>query len=138
MSSCAARRSRSHARSSTRRSRPSTTRWRWRTSSSTRTVLEEFAESPGAYLAAGEGTEVVDSERYFAAVVAGGRYVNVCRLRFEPEEAVEVMVEVRALAPRGVGAWSTRRQEVAQALVAAGGRAPEPPLEPWCTALATD
>jgi len=71
-------------------------------------------------------------------VVAGGRYVNVCRLRFEPEEAAEVMAEVRALAPRGIGAWSTRRKEVAAALVAAGGRDPEPPLMPWCTALATD
>ena len=71
-------------------------------------------------------------------MVAGGRYVNVCRLRFEPEEAAEVMAEVRALAPRGVGAWSTRRKEVAEALVAAGGRDPEPPLMPWCTALAAD
>jgi len=81
---------------------------------------------------------VVETERYFATVVGGGRYVNATRLRFEPEDAPEVMAEVRALAPRGIGAWSTRRRELADALVAAGGRDPEPPLLPWCTALATD
>jgi len=70
---------------------------------------------------------VVETERYFATVVGGGRYVNATRLRFEPEDAPEVMAEVRALAPRGIGAWSTRRRELAAALVAAGGRDPEPP-----------
>jgi GNAT superfamily N-acetyltransferase len=86
----------------------------------------------------GEGTRVVDTERYFATVVGGGRYVNASRLRFAPEEAAEVMAEVRALAPRGVGAWSTRSKELADALLAAGGRDPEPPIMPWCTALAID
>ena len=98
--------------------------------------LREFARSPGAYLDQ-SGTEIVDDDRYFAAIVAGGKYVNVFRPRFAPEEAAEVLAEVRALAPSAVGSWQTDSRELADALVAAGARIPSPPLDWEFTALAT-
>jgi GNAT superfamily N-acetyltransferase len=98
--------------------------------------LGEFARSPGAYLDA-SGAEVVDNERYFAAIVAGGKYINVFRPRFAPEGAAEVLAEVRSLAPSAIGSWQTDSIELADALVAAGARLPAPPLEWEFTALAT-
>lgn len=98
--------------------------------------LREFARSPGAYLDP-SGTEIVDDDRYFAAIVAGGKYVNVFRPRFAPEEAAEALAEVRALAPSAVGSWQTDSRELADALVAAGARIPAPPLDWEFTALAT-
>ena len=98
--------------------------------------LREFARAPGAYLDPA-GTEIVDDDRYFAAIVAGGRYVNVLRLRFPPGVAAEVLTEVRALAPSAIGSWQTDSRDLAEALVAAGARHPEPPLEREFTALAT-
>jgi GNAT superfamily N-acetyltransferase len=98
--------------------------------------LRGFAQSPGAYLDPA-GAEVVDDDRYFAAIIAGGKYVNVFRLRFEPRDAAEVLAEVRGLAPSGIGSWQTDSRELADALVAAGARLPAPPLDWQFTALAT-
>jgi GNAT superfamily N-acetyltransferase len=81
---------------------------------------------------------VFDRERYYAAVVAGGKYVNATRLRFSPAEAQEVFDEVRALAPKAIGSWITSSRELADALREAGARDPEPPLVPAFTALATE
>jgi GNAT superfamily N-acetyltransferase len=98
--------------------------------------LLEFARHTGAYLDAA-GAEVVDGDRYFAAIVAGGKYVNVFRPRFAPADAAEVLAEVRALAPSAIGSWQTDSRELAGALVDAGARRPAPPLEWEFTALAT-
>ena len=98
--------------------------------------LHEFARSPGAYLEPTAGAEVAETERYFAAVVADGRYVNVCRLRFSAEDAADVLAEVRGLAPAAVGSWQTDSSVLASALTAAGARAPGPPLDAEFTALA--
>jgi GNAT superfamily N-acetyltransferase len=102
-----------------------------------RTELREFARDPVAYLEP-SGAEVIDTERYFAAIVAGGKYINVCRLRFEPDEAPDVLAEVRALAPSAVGSWQTHSNALATALVGAGARPPAAPLEWEFTALATE
>jgi GNAT superfamily N-acetyltransferase len=99
--------------------------------------LLEFARSPGAYLDP-SGAEIVDDDRYFAAIVAGGKYVNIFRPSFDPRDAADVLAEVRALAPSAIGSWQTDSRELADALVAAGARRPAPPLEPEFTALATD
>ncbi|HET7129231.1 MAG TPA: GNAT family N-acetyltransferase [Gaiellaceae bacterium] len=98
--------------------------------------LLEFARSPGAYLDA-TGTEVVDNDRYFAAIVAGGKYVNVFRPSFALNDAAEILAEVRALAPSATGSWQTDSRDLADALVAAGARRPAPPLEFEFVALAT-
>ena len=98
--------------------------------------LREFARSPGAYLDA-SGTDIVETDRYFAAIVAGGKYVNVFRPRFAVEDAADVLAEVRELAPSAIGSWQTDSRELAEALVAAGARRPAPPLEWEFTALAT-
>jgi hypothetical protein len=98
--------------------------------------LREFARAPAAYLDP-SGAEVVDNDRYFAAIVAGGKYVNVCRLRFAPEEAPAVLAEVRRLAPTATGSWQTDAPELVTALIGAGARPPEPPLDLEFTALAT-
>ena len=98
--------------------------------------LREFARSPGAYLDPA-GAEIIDDERYFAAIVGRGKYVNVCRLRFASGNAAEVLAEVRALAPSGIGSWQTDSAALAEALVAAGARAPGAPLDAEFTALAT-
>jgi GNAT superfamily N-acetyltransferase len=49
-----------------------------------------------------------------------------------------VLDEVRALLPSARTGWQTPREDLAEALRSAGCRAPEPPLEPVFTALATD
>lgn len=98
--------------------------------------LLEFARSPGAYLDT-TGTEIVANDRYYAAIVAGGKYVNVFRPSFAPQDAAEVLAEVRGLAPSAIGSWQTDSRELADALVAAGARQPAPPLEWEFTALAT-
>lgn len=98
--------------------------------------LREFARNPGAYLEP-SGARVVDTERYFAAIVGGGKYVNVCRLHVDPADAADVLGEVRALAPSAVGSWQTDSAPLADALVAAGARLPGPPLDAKFTALAT-
>jgi hypothetical protein len=99
--------------------------------------LREFARAPGAFLERAPGVETVDTERYFAGVVAAGKYVNVCRLRFAPEEAVDVLAEVRQLAPSATGSWQTDSSDLAAALLAAGAREPAPPLDGEFTALAS-
>jgi GNAT superfamily N-acetyltransferase len=99
--------------------------------------LREFAQSPGAYLEPTAGVDVTDTKRYFAVVVAGGKYVNVCRLRFGADDAPAVFAEVRNLAPSAVGSWQTDSRELATALVGAGARTPAPPLDLEFTALAT-
>ncbi|MGN6799040.1 MAG: GNAT family N-acetyltransferase [Gaiellaceae bacterium] len=99
--------------------------------------LLEFARSPGAYLDSA-GAEIVNTDRYFAAIIAGGKYINVFRPRFRPEESAEVLAEVRSLAPSGIGSWQTDSREIADALLAAGARRPAPPLDWQFTALATD
>jgi GNAT superfamily N-acetyltransferase len=100
------------------------------------TELREFARSPGAYLDR-SGTDVVDDERFLAAIVAGGKYINVFRPCFAVEDAADVLADVRALAPSAVGSWQTDSRELAEALVAVGARRPGPPLEWEFTALAT-
>jgi GNAT superfamily N-acetyltransferase len=104
------------------------------TSSSTR----EFARDPGAYLELAPGRVAHDRERFFATVVGDGLFVNVCRLRFDAEEAGDVMAEVRSLAPSATGSWQTSSAELVEALRAAGARDPAPPLTPTFTALATE
>jgi len=99
--------------------------------------LREFAQAPGAFLERSPRVETVDTPRYFAAVVAAGKYVNVCRLRFEPEEAADVLAEVRQLAPSATGSWQTDSADLATALRAAGARDPAPPLDAEFTALAS-
>jgi len=76
--------------------------------------LREFARSPGAYLDA-SGTDIVETDRYFAAIVAGGKYVNVFRPRFAVEDAADVLAEVRELAPSAIGSWQTDSRELAEA-----------------------
>lgn len=98
--------------------------------------LREFARAPGVYLDP-SGAEIVDDPRYFAAIVAGGKYVNVFRPRFAPDAAPAVLMEVRALAPAATGSWQTDSRQLAEALVAAGARLPSPPLEWEFTALAS-
>jgi Acetyltransferase (GNAT) family len=98
--------------------------------------LREFARSPGAYLDA-TGADVVETDRYFAAIIGGGKYVNVFRPRFAREDAADVLAEVRGLAPSAVGSWQTDSRELAEALLSAGARRPAPPLEWEFTALAT-
>lgn len=98
--------------------------------------LLEFARSPGAYLDT-TGTEIVDNDRYYAAIVASGKYLNVFRPSFAPQDAPAVLAEVRGLAPSALGSWQTDSRELADALVAAGARLPAPPLDWEFTALAT-
>jgi GNAT superfamily N-acetyltransferase len=98
--------------------------------------LREFARNPAAYLDP-SGAEIVDNDRYFAAIVAGGKYVNVCRLRFAPEEAPAALAEVRSLAPSAAGSWQTDAPGLVTALIGAGARTPAPPLDLEFTALAT-
>jgi GNAT superfamily N-acetyltransferase len=98
--------------------------------------LREFARSPGAYLDT-SGATIVETDRYFAAIVGGGKYVNVFRTCFAREDAADVVAEVRSLAPSAVGSWQTDSRDVADALLAAGARRPAPPLEWEFTALAT-
>jgi GNAT superfamily N-acetyltransferase len=45
---------------------------------------------------------------------------------------------VQALSPGAHTGWQTPREELADALLVAGARVPEPPLDPTFTALATD
>ena len=99
--------------------------------------LLEFARSPGAYLAPSPGADVVETDAFFAAIVGRGTYINVCRLRFAPDDAAEVLAEVRALAPSAIGSWQTDSAALAEALIGAGARAPGPPLDAEFTALAT-
>jgi Acetyltransferase (GNAT) domain len=99
--------------------------------------LREFARAPGAYVAPAPGVEVVETVRFFATIVAKGKYVNVCRLRADPAEAADVLAEVRTLAPSAIGSWQTDSLAFAEALVRAGARWPAPPLDPKFTALAS-
>jgi len=99
--------------------------------------LREFARDPVAYLERPDDVEIIDNDRYFAAIVAAGKYVNVCRLRFDAGEAANVLAEIRQAAPSAIGSWQTDSSTLAAALVAAGARRPAAPLEPEFTALAT-
>ena len=99
-------------------------------------ALKEFAEAPDAYLTPSPKWRVVDTPRFFATVAA--KWIGVCRLDFAPGEAADVLAEVRSLAPDVPTSWQTPREDLADALRAAGCRSPEPPLEPSFTALATD
>ena len=63
----------------------------------TSSALREFAEAPAAFLPALE-TRVVETDRYYARASPNGRYLEVCRLHIEPEEAYDVFAEVTALA----------------------------------------
>jgi GNAT superfamily N-acetyltransferase len=98
--------------------------------------LREFAEAPDAFLAPPQGARVVDEARFYVTVTA--KWIGVCRLRFAVEETAFVLAEIRALAPGVQTEWQTPRAEIAEALRTAGARAPDPPLEPSFTALATD
>jgi len=49
-----------------------------------------------------------------------------------------VLAEVRTLGPGLPTSWQTPREDLTEALRAAGCRSPEPPLEPSFTALASD
>jgi acetyltransferase (GNAT) family protein len=109
-----------------------------RSPSQTSSRVSEFAQAPGAFLAVGPGTKIVDRERYFATVAGDGRYVHATRLSFDPSDTREVVDEVHALAPGGTASWVTTSRDLAEALRAAGARDPEPPLEPRFTALATE
>jgi len=66
------------------------------------------------------------------------KWIGVCRLDFAPEDAADVLAEVLALQPGTPSGWQTPRADLAEALRAAGCRAPTPPLQPIFTALATD
>src|SRR5262249_41848138 len=69
---------------------------------------------------------------------ADGQWIGVCRLRFEPEDAAGVLAEVQSLMPGAQTGWQTPRRDLADALLAAGARLPERPLDPSFTALATN
>ena len=81
---------------------------------------------------------MIDDERFHASLSGDGRWISVCRLDFEPDEAGSVLDEVRGLMPGAGTGWQTPRGDLAEALLAAGCRAPAPPLDPTFTALATD
>ena len=100
--------------------------------------LREFAEAPDAYLAPAPGVRIVDGERFYATLSGDGRWISVCRLGFAPEAASSVLAEIRALRPGAQTSWQTPDAKLAGALRAAGCRAPDPPLQPLFTALATD
>jgi GNAT superfamily N-acetyltransferase len=99
--------------------------------------LLDFARSPGAYLEPAADVDLVEADAYFAAIVGQGTYVNVCRLRFAPGDAADVLADVRALAPSAIGSWQTDSARLAEALIAVGARRPGAPLEEEFTALAT-
>jgi GNAT superfamily N-acetyltransferase len=116
--------------------------WRSERLSDTRVVVREalvdFAVAPDAYLSRPPGAQVLDGEQYFASLSGDGQWISVCRLDFDAADAAEVLEEVRALLPTARTGWQTPREDLAEALRAAGCRPPEPPLEPRFTALATD
>src|SRR5579885_45421 len=132
MSSCAARRSRSHARSSTRASPCSTTRSRLPTSSS----LRAFAEDPPAWgeIDPRSGLERVLTDRYCLLFGASPTATVVSRLRLDPDEVPGTIHEIRReIDRRGhrCAEWrvggSTAPADLAERLVAHGfGPAPEP------------
>jgi GNAT superfamily N-acetyltransferase len=84
------------------------------------------------------GNEVVDDERFYVSISYDRKWINACRLSFEPGDASAVFAEIHALEPRGVASWITPRADLVEALRGAGARDPGPPLLPSFTALATD
>jgi len=103
----------------------------------TSTALRAFAEAPGAYFPL-LGKDVVDDARFHVAVSNDRKWINACRLAFEPGDAAAVFTEVHALEPRGIASWITPRADLVESLRAAGCRDPWPPLLPVFTALVTD
>ena len=105
----------------------------------TSSLLREFAEAPAAFLPALD-TRVVETDRYYARASPNGRYLEVCRLRIEPDEAHDVFAEITALQPGARTTWTlvAPADDVLAALKAAGCRDPDPPLVPTFTALATE
>jgi GNAT superfamily N-acetyltransferase len=105
----------------------------------TSSSLRDFAEAPAAYLPALD-TRVVETDRYYARASPNGRYLEVCRLHIEPDEAHEVFAEVTAIQPGARTTWTVvaPADDVVAALKSAGCRDPDPPLVPTFTALATE
>jgi GNAT superfamily N-acetyltransferase len=81
---------------------------------------------------------VVDNERFYVSVSRDRKWINACRLAFDPVDAREVFAEIHALEPGAVASWITPRAGLAEALRDVGARDPGPPLLPSFTALATD
>jgi GNAT superfamily N-acetyltransferase len=83
---------------------------------------------------------VVETDRYYARASPNGRYLEVCRLRIEPDEADAVFAEVTAIQPGARTTWTVvaPADDVVSALKDAGCRDPDPPLVPTFTALATE
>lgn len=81
---------------------------------------------------------MLDEPRFHVSVSADRRWINVCRLAFEPGETTEVFAQVRALEPQAVASWITPRADLVASLREAGCRDPGPPLLPEFTALATE
>jgi GNAT superfamily N-acetyltransferase len=105
----------------------------------TSSALSEFAEAPAAFLPALD-TRIVETDRYYARASPNGKYLEVCRLRIEPDEAHEVFAEISALQPGARTTWTVvaPADELVAALKSAGCRDPDPPLVPTFTALATE
>ena len=105
----------------------------------TSSALREFAEAPAAFLPALD-TRIVETDRYYARASPNGRYLEVCRLRIEPDEAYDVFAEVAAIQPAARTTWTVvaPADDVVAALKDAGCRDPDPPLVPMFTAVATE
>jgi GNAT superfamily N-acetyltransferase len=103
----------------------------------TSTALKAFAEAPGAFFPA-LGNEVVDDERFYVNVSYDRKWINACRLTFDPGDAHAVFAEIHALEPGAVASWITPRADLVEALRDAGARDPGPPLLPSFTALAIE
>jgi GNAT superfamily N-acetyltransferase len=84
------------------------------------------------------GNEVVDDERFYVSVSYDRKWINACRLAFDPVDAREVFAEIHALEPGAVASWITPRADLVVALRDAGARDPGSPLLPSFTALATE
>lgn len=100
-------------------------------------AVRAFAEAPGAYFPL-LGNEVVDDERFHVIVSYDRKWINACRLAFDPGDARAIFAEIHTVEPRAVASWITPRADLVEALRDAGARDPGPPLLPSFTALATE
>jgi GNAT superfamily N-acetyltransferase len=71
-------------------------------------------------------------------IASHGPWAELCRTRFSPEESAAVLEEVRARAGSQTLTLQTPSAEIAARCRALGFRDPDPPLEPTCTALASE
>jgi GNAT superfamily N-acetyltransferase len=102
----------------------------------TSSSLSEFATCPAAFVPPTADLESeVETQRYLLRI--SPRDAVLTRLRFEPDDAADVLAEVRRATPKRL-ALSTERAELAEAFRELGFHDPKPPAGAWCTALALD